>query len=178
MVAAVGVDIIALSVDGLDWHQRNISQRLMDVAYGSGSFVAVGEEGTILTSADGATWKPQPAGTDNTFGAVVYGNGRFVAVGDSGTIVTSMDGRSWRPAPASERRVLTCVEYGRDVYCGGGAGYPLCVYRWPDLDRAAAARRRRLHRYCFRQWTLRDFGVEGFGRCCLGVHRRHELASA
>jgi photosystem II stability/assembly factor-like uncharacterized protein len=52
-------------------------------------FVAVGSNGTILTSTDGTTWIQQTLGTTNGLSDVTYGNGMFVAVGSNGTILTS-----------------------------------------------------------------------------------------
>jgi hypothetical protein len=51
------------------------------VTYGNGLFVAVGEDGTILTSPDGVTWTQRTSGTSNWLNGVAYGNGLFVAVG-------------------------------------------------------------------------------------------------
>jgi hypothetical protein len=59
------------------------------VTYGNGLFVAVGEDGAILTSPDGVSWTRQTLGTGNLLYDVTYGNGTFVAVGDWGTILTS-----------------------------------------------------------------------------------------
>jgi hypothetical protein len=59
------------------------------VTYGNGTFVAVGEGGTILTSPDGVSWTARTSGTSNWLDGVAYGNGLFVAVGDRGTILTS-----------------------------------------------------------------------------------------
>jgi hypothetical protein len=58
------------------------------VAYGNGLFVAVGGNGTILTSRDGVNWTEQTS-RSNTLNSVTYGKGLFVAVGDGGTILTS-----------------------------------------------------------------------------------------
>ena len=54
---------------------------LHGVTYGNGIFIAVGGDGTILTSADGITWTSRTSGTTSNFYGVTYGNGTFVAVG-------------------------------------------------------------------------------------------------
>jgi photosystem II stability/assembly factor-like uncharacterized protein len=59
------------------------------VTYGNGTFVAVGRNGTILTSRDGVNWTRRTSPTRDWLNSVTYGNGRFVAVGDYGTILTS-----------------------------------------------------------------------------------------
>ena len=60
------------------------------VAWGNNRFVAVGYEGKMSYSADGASWTfvaNTTFGTSSTYDnihAVAYGNGRFVAVGEGG----------------------------------------------------------------------------------------------
>jgi hypothetical protein len=67
----------------------------MSVAYGNGTFVAVGEKGTILSSIDGVNWSPQISGITDWLRGIAFANGYFVAVGDAGTILTSPDGMNW-----------------------------------------------------------------------------------
>jgi hypothetical protein len=58
----------------------------------SGLFVAVGDNGKILTSSDGTTWTSRTSGTTEYLRGGAYGNSTFVVVGASGTIITSSDG--------------------------------------------------------------------------------------
>ena len=58
------------------------------VAFADGTFVAVGEGGTILTST-GFDWVREDSGAGVSLNAVVFGKGRFVAVGDNGVRVQS-----------------------------------------------------------------------------------------
>lgn len=84
------------------WHIRSsplgdTSENLEGVAYGNGRWVAVGDEGSILSSPDGAEWtiETNPAAPFR-LDDVAYGNGVFVAVGRSPKMVlTSPDGRAW-----------------------------------------------------------------------------------
>jgi hypothetical protein len=62
---------------------------LRGITYGNGLFVAVGSDGTILTSPDGINWMARTSGTSNGLIGVAYGNGLFVAVGEDGAILTS-----------------------------------------------------------------------------------------
>ena len=55
-------------------------------------FVAVGDNGTILTSSDGTTWTSRTSGTTEYLRGGAYGNSTLVVVGASGTILTSSDG--------------------------------------------------------------------------------------
>jgi hypothetical protein len=75
---------------GTTWTRRTWQgHSLYDVTYGNGLFVAVGEDGIILTSPDGVNWTRQIPPTGNWLYGVTYGNGTFVAVGDRGIILTS-----------------------------------------------------------------------------------------
>jgi hypothetical protein len=62
---------------------------LWAVTYGNGTFVAVGNNGVILTSPDGVNWTRRTSPTSYWLNSVAYGNGMFVAVGNYGTILTS-----------------------------------------------------------------------------------------
>ncbi len=61
---------------------------LNDVAFAEGTFVAVGEGGTILTTA-GFEWVREDSGAGVSLNSVVFGMSKFMAVGDSGTRVQS-----------------------------------------------------------------------------------------
>jgi hypothetical protein len=77
---------------GTTWTRRTRTSQgnwLFGVAYGDGLFVAVGEDGIILTSPDGVDWTAQTSGTGNDLNGVAYGDGLFVVVGDRSIILTS-----------------------------------------------------------------------------------------
>jgi photosystem II stability/assembly factor-like uncharacterized protein len=85
-------------VAGTTWTQRNsgTNYSLMYVAYGNNTFVAVGLNGTILTSQDGVNWTRRSLKIanrlyriPNELRGVTYGNNTFVAVGRNGIILTS-----------------------------------------------------------------------------------------
>ena len=66
------------------------------IAYGAGTYVAVGRGGRILRSADGARWTAVPSGTPCHLYAVAFGGGTFLAVGEDGATLTSGDGAAWK----------------------------------------------------------------------------------
>ena len=68
---------------------------LNSIAFGAGTYVAIGEGGVILKSMDSVAWSQQPSSSTNELRGVTFANGLFVAVGKSGTILTSPDGNSW-----------------------------------------------------------------------------------
>ncbi len=108
---------------------------LWGVAYGGGAnelWVAVGEQGTILTSPNAATWTPRVSGFPaRRFLGVAWGRGLWVAVGGTepladllGVIVTSPDGVTWTP------RVTTGVRFNNVAF---GNGLFLAVTDLGDL---------------------------------------------
>jgi hypothetical protein len=111
---------IYTSPDGITWTERNsgTSYALKGVAYGNGTFVAVGDYGTVVTSPDGATWTERNSGTNSYFYAIAYGNSTFVAVGDYGTVVTSLDGITWteRVPATSSYNTHNGVTYGNGTF--------------------------------------------------------------
>ena len=62
---------------------------LNDVTFGDGMFVAVGANGTLLTSANGKTWLRRSSGTETTLVGVAFGDRRFIVVGRAGLILES-----------------------------------------------------------------------------------------
>ena len=104
----------AQSLPGEEWTEIDTvtTNNLWDVTWGNGQYVAVGNNGTILTSSDGGTWSKQISGTSAHIYGVSWGNNQFVAVGylsfddalDHGhnwenyygsTVLTSPDGVTW-----------------------------------------------------------------------------------
>src|SRR5579859_1955933 len=94
--SAVAADPFA----GLNARFSPTTQNLRAVAFANGTYVAVGDGGTILTSTDSVSWVPRVAGTTNGLKNVTYGTNGFVAVSDSppglpGKILISADGMLW-----------------------------------------------------------------------------------
>lgn len=92
------------------------SQDLYGVSYVNGQFIAVGAQGTLLTSPDGITWTAQVSNSSNSLRGVAYGAGTYVAVGDAGAVVASTDGVTWvaaQPVPTTES--LYSITFGPDA---------------------------------------------------------------
>jgi photosystem II stability/assembly factor-like uncharacterized protein len=119
-VAVGAAGTLITSTDGVNWQTEQIASPLPDlkgVAFGipqlayvytpqngyttqnlpAATFVAVGANGTLLTSPDGLTWTVQNPIATTSLNAVTYGH-QFVAVGDGSSIFTSIDGLTWVPA--------------------------------------------------------------------------------
>ena len=94
--------------------------QLRAVTYGAGKFVAVGDEGVIVTSTDGTTWnEPASASASNLLG-VTFGGSQFVAVGAKGTLLTSPDGTTWTPRSVPVAADLQAVTFGHGVFVAVG----------------------------------------------------------
>ncbi|MBI4661812.1 MAG: SBBP repeat-containing protein [Verrucomicrobia bacterium] len=108
--AVVGNSPILTSSDGITWTDRDSGTRdaLFDVAFGNGTFVAVG--GSILASSDGVSWSRKDS-PKTALRGITFGDGSFVAVGDSGTIQTSADGGIWVNRNSGTGRVLNRVAF-------------------------------------------------------------------
>ena len=68
---------------------------LYEVIWSGTQYVAVGDGGVILTSADGATWTERDSGTAARLYGVAWSGSQFVAVGSHGKMPTSPDGVTW-----------------------------------------------------------------------------------
>lgn len=130
---AVGEGIYT-SPDGITWTARptGVTSMLQDVAWKDGVFVAVGSAGTVLTSADGATWTPQAAPVAGwpEINGVAASGGRFVAVGSRyiastgdyvSLILTSADGLSWSEVLPTQTVSLNRVVWSGDRFVAVGS---------------------------------------------------------
>ncbi len=110
----------------LEWQWRNPSPQgnpLHGVASGNGVWVAVGEAGALLVSANGSDWSVNRSVTNDLYD-VIFANGLFVAVGGtfsatwsfSGDIFTSPDGRVWTRRDSGTSQPLLGVTYGNGAF--------------------------------------------------------------
>ncbi len=108
----------ALAQCGATWQDiaTGISHDLNGVVYAGGQFVAVGDNGTILTGPDGSTWTSRTSPTGNDLYSVAYGNSRFVAVGNAGSAIYSSDGVTWSNSSLTG---LAALHWGGVIYGNG-----------------------------------------------------------
>ncbi|NBO42510.1 MAG: cell wall-binding protein, partial [Betaproteobacteria bacterium] len=81
----------------------------------SHQFIAVGANGSILSSPDAITWSAQSANTKANFNALSTAN-QFLAVGSGGTIVTSLDGINWKSQTSPSTANLTYLLRAQNTY--------------------------------------------------------------
>src|SRR4029453_13472756 len=77
---------------------------LTDVVWTGSQFLAVGQDGAVTTSPDGATWTPRPAPTSDSFTAVGASPSLAVATtfpysGSQSALLTTPAGITWTPPP-------------------------------------------------------------------------------
>jgi PKD repeat protein len=106
-----GSGMIGLSRDGstLEVTEPPNLEPLLDVAWGDGRFVAVGDGGTILTSPDGLSWTPRPSGVASDLVRVRWDGEGFTAMGDDGVALVSPDGVVWLPLDLGTENDLTDI---------------------------------------------------------------------
>jgi hypothetical protein len=117
-----------------DWTENGGDDRnnLISVAFGNGTFVAVGggvtdktgPGGRILTSVDGKEWKEHP-GRKFRVSPVLFGNGRFTAGGPDYRLLHSTDGATWETGakiaePAATHFRMGAFGNGLFVFAGNG----------------------------------------------------------
>ena len=112
-----------------------ISPWLRDAAFGGGRFVAVGDQGLMLTSSDGGTnWQRQWHVATVYFARVSFANGQFFAAGRKygtlpdaweGLLWSSADGLNWQPRYTETNTVVLGVAHGAGRYVAVAVNAPL-----------------------------------------------------
>ncbi len=102
-----------------------VTENLNGLAFGSESYVAVGDNGRILISSDARDWVIRSTGNLAPLNDIAVDLfGRYVAVGDGGTILRSNDSISWTPAGGvpdlTESGDLNAVTTGADGFAAVG----------------------------------------------------------
>lgn len=95
-------------------------EHLGSIVWSGSQYVAVGEHGTILTSADGHSWTRQAVPVETVLQEIVWSGSQYVAVGWEGTILTSADGRSWTKQSSPTNRDLLGIAWSGSQYVAVG----------------------------------------------------------
>lgn len=132
------------SINGINWtkHQlivessEDLSQ--MDIDFYNGTYVRVGETGSIFTSTDLDNWIRRVSGTSVKLVGIAYGKGQFVVTGDKGTILTSANGINWTKQETGTDAYLIRSRYANGMYiaCGynGTILQSIDGVLWNDID--------------------------------------------
>jgi hypothetical protein len=103
-----------------------VEKNLRGAIAGPDQFVVVGNDGTVLTSTNPASWSGSSGllalGDGMNLRGVTWGNGRYVAVGNDGMILTSDNGSSWNLRNFARQENLHGVAYGQGTFVAVGNG--------------------------------------------------------
>jgi photosystem II stability/assembly factor-like uncharacterized protein len=137
-----------MSYDGTIWTntQYPSSQQIRAVYASPFNLVAVGDNGTIITSTDnGVTWSAETSGTTENLYAIRYDAATdiFIAVGANGKILISPDSNSWVSQASGVTTDLLAIAYNQI-----GAGYVVVGRAGTVLISAAGT-----------SWTTESSGV-------------------
>ncbi len=79
--------------------ESGLASSLRAVAFGNGTWVAVGDSGSVVTSLDGVSWTQRASGAIENLTSIAFGDGRFVALRANidSPALTSVDGITWSP---------------------------------------------------------------------------------
>lgn len=111
---------------GFCWYMRMtpaLNNALRGITYGNGLWVAVGDSGALLRSADGETWTEAAHCSGDNMKAVAWTGVRFVAVGRSGGSFVSSDGIAWTRNSTSAGVDLNAILWtGNNLIAVGNSG--------------------------------------------------------
>lgn len=104
-----------------DWTLRGsvggTASPFADIAFGAGTFVAVGDNNAFYSQDNGATWSPATISGVSWLSGVAFGNGGFVALdAASDNVAVSANGIAWTTAAMG----LTSAETLQRIGFGGG----------------------------------------------------------
>ena len=100
----------------------------------SGYFVAVGDNGVILTSNSGQVWDSMDSPTTQTLNKVIFAEGQFVIVGNSGTVIKSTSQSQYQLISTNVSINFVNINYHSGVYAAldnsGNLYYSLNLSDW------------------------------------------------
>jgi hypothetical protein len=124
---STGTNIIAVGSGGaVCWSDKTANtwayvstpttNTLRSIVYNGSVYVAVGDNGTIITSVDFLSWNSSTSGTTNQLNDIIWNGSFFVAVGNTGTILTSPDAITWTTRTAFSSNNIVQVVFSGSVY--------------------------------------------------------------
>lgn len=105
------------------WHQvpAPVGAKVLAVAAAPWGWVAVGEGGVVLASADGERWEVASTLGEVTLRGVGWGRDLLVVVGDGGSIFAGEDPWRLRPVREGSGGRLNAVAFNGSAFVAGGA---------------------------------------------------------
>src|SRR5262249_47033818 len=108
--------------DLITWERRDskLTENLMNVGFGLGLFIAVGQKGALSTSSDGIEWTARAVPHSGFIWDVCEGGGYLVAAGQWGRLLTSRNGIDWERHETGLTWHLTDVAFGNGTFVAVG----------------------------------------------------------
>ncbi|HEX2851818.1 MAG TPA: hypothetical protein VHO24_01175 [Opitutaceae bacterium] len=100
-ISDIGSYRIEANYFGATYSSNQVALGVLGFGTTGRQFIAVGTNGTLLSSPDGLAWSARTSGSTARLRAVAASNNLFVVVGQGGTVLTSPDGNAWTPRPVS-----------------------------------------------------------------------------
>jgi hypothetical protein len=117
---------MVLDDQGLSWHSYNSTVKLWKVRWVEDIFVAVGDNGNILSLGDGGAWVPIGTDMNVSLRDICWTGNFMVVVGDNSTILTTIFADDWSKAnvPVTNARLTGVAWSGNQaVVVGTDAEY-------------------------------------------------------
>lgn len=102
----------------LPWtvRQYSVFGNLNSVVWGNLQYVAVGDNGTIISSSEGVYWGILGSGTIHNLNGIAFdGVTTYVAVGDNGVVLVSTNGINWGPGTSGILNQLLAIAWSSDL---------------------------------------------------------------
>jgi hypothetical protein len=148
---------------------------LYGIYFASGRYVAVGANGTMLTSTDATQWTAINPVTSANLRSVSFGTpvvtataaaaATWVVVGDAGVVATSPDGLAWTAQAPIAASNLTSVVHGTQFIAVGAGGLIFTSVDGVAWQPAVSNTSANLHAVTF---TLLSGGAVGVGYVAVG----------
>lgn len=117
---------IFVSIDGLVYTAINGTTGVwLDLIYANNLFIAVGDNGKILTSGDGENWTQRESGTENRINCIIYSNNIFYLCGYGGMRGRSRNGKTWNIEQIginTSGNIINIIDVEGLLYCGVSYG--------------------------------------------------------
>jgi hypothetical protein len=138
-ISAAGGEVWT-SPDGRIWTARatpaqptaTLTGELSGIAAGQGQFLAVGDDGAIVRSANGVTWTTANATTSRHLRDVLFTGTEWLVSGNDGVLLTSPNGVTWTDRRGGRTRDLYGIIYTNGQFVA--VGYEGTVLTSPDAQ--------------------------------------------
>jgi hypothetical protein len=112
------LDFISISSQGSarmntsgKWASAQVKQTfpLRDVIWSGQDFFAVGDDGKMMSSVDGLTWKNIKSPTTRSLTSVIYSRNTYYVAGEAGTILSSKDRKTWKTLNTKVKKKINAM---------------------------------------------------------------------